>query len=81
MYIPALAAVGTFVAAATSILYDGRAPLNLTAAQLDTSSGPYVTYVLCFCDKTHQLTVGVLDSSAVKGSQNASHVRAFLHVV
>ena len=81
MYIPALAAVGTFVAAATSILYDGRAPSNLTAAQLDTSSGPYVTYVLCFCDENVSVDVGVFNSSAVKGSQNASHVRAFLHVV
>ncbi|ETW82242.1 hypothetical protein HETIRDRAFT_451809 [Heterobasidion irregulare TC 32-1] len=57
MYIPALAAVGTFVAAATSILYDGRAPSNLTAAQLDTSSGPYVTAVKGSQNASHYTTL------------------------
>lgn len=29
--------------AATPIIYDGRAPLNLTEAALDASLGPYLT--------------------------------------
>ena len=35
-------------AAATPIIYDGRAPFNLTDADLDSSTGPYLTYAL-FC--------------------------------
>lgn len=30
---------------ATPILYDGRAPLNLTEADIEASTGPYLRYV------------------------------------
>jgi hypothetical protein len=33
------------LARATPVIYDGRAPLNLTEADLDTSTGPYLTAV------------------------------------
>ena len=33
-------------AAAAPIIYDGRAPMNLTEADLDSSTGPYLT---CVC--------------------------------
>jgi hypothetical protein len=31
------------------VIYDGRAPLSLTQASLDTSTGPYLTCVLACC--------------------------------
>ncbi len=31
---------------ASPVLYDGRAPSQLTAEALDKSSGPYLTYVI-----------------------------------
>ena len=31
---------------ATPVLYDGRAPFNLTDADLDSSSGPFLTYAI-----------------------------------
>ena len=34
------------VATATPVLYDGRAPFNLTNADLNASIGPYLTWVL-----------------------------------
>ena len=41
----ALATAGTRLATA-SVIYDGRAPFNLTNADLDVSAGPYLTSVL-----------------------------------
>ena len=43
----ALATAGTRLATASNI-YDGRAPFNLTHADLDVSAGPYLTSVLVF---------------------------------
>ena len=36
-------------ALATPIIWDGRASLNLTAADLDSSTGPFLTYVFILC--------------------------------
>ena len=36
-------------ALATPIIWDGRALLNLTAGDLDSSTGPFLTYVILFC--------------------------------
>lgn len=36
------------VVSAQTILYDGRAPLNLTQADLEASSGPFLTYATPF---------------------------------
>ncbi|KAI0629797.1 hypothetical protein C8Q77DRAFT_1138613 [Trametes polyzona] len=45
---------GFFVSAlATPIIYDGRAPFNLTNANLDTSTGPFLTIVKGAENATH----------------------------
>ncbi|KAH9932748.1 uncharacterized protein BXZ73DRAFT_46636 [Epithele typhae] len=41
----ALVASLALSAAATGVIWDGRAPLNLTAADLDSSTGPFLTVV------------------------------------
>lgn len=40
-----LALLSFLTVAAATLLYDGRAPLNLTEADLDASLGPYLTWV------------------------------------
>ncbi|KAI8986158.1 hypothetical protein BD414DRAFT_416543 [Trametes punicea] len=48
---------------ATSVIWDGRAPFNLTNADLETSTGPYLTL-------PSQLQH---NHSVVKGAENATH--------
>ena len=38
-----LVALGSLLASATPIIYDGRASFNLTAANLDANKGPFLT--------------------------------------
>ncbi|EDR13666.1 uncharacterized protein LACBIDRAFT_308894 [Laccaria bicolor S238N-H82] len=52
----ALATAGTRLATA-SIIYDGRAPFNLTNADLDVSAGPYLTVVKGALNASHYSTL------------------------
>lgn len=76
VFLKSLSLVSALVAfvSATPILYDGRAPFNLTNADLNTQTGPYLTYVLLayrVCTRDCSLTY---IQSVVKGSENATHV-------
>ncbi|KAI0345595.1 hypothetical protein BDW22DRAFT_1389348 [Trametopsis cervina] len=56
-YFAFIAAVAGFVSA-TPVLWDGRAPFNLTAADLNTSTGPYLTVVKGSQPATHYASLG-----------------------
>jgi hypothetical protein len=62
----ALAALATAVAA-TPVLYDGRAPFNLTNADLNANIGPYLTYV---CDYARKIQLA--DTTLLQWCQGQS---------
>ena len=61
---------------ATPIIWDGRAPFNLTNTDLETSTGPYLRFVYTALI-LHISLADRITFSVVKGSENATHVRRF----
>ncbi|KAF7309271.1 E3 ubiquitin-protein ligase hel2 [Mycena indigotica] len=69
------AVCGNVLEKSSNVLYDGRAPLTLTADDLDNSNGPYLTCVPFPAQDTHDAH---FDFSAVKGqNESASYYTKF----